>query len=102
MNLYLKSLQINCMTNKTTLSINQDIFNKANLYADRRGIPLTTLVEKYLLKIAMREDQKSTKLNTVSNLMGVVEVPQEEDYNVVIAKALINKFALFYKEYKEL
>ena len=92
MNLYLKSLQINCMTNKTTLSINQDIFNKANLYADRRGIPLATLVEKYLLKIAMREDQKSTKLNTVSNLMGVVEVPQEEDYNVVIAKALINKY----------
>ena len=92
MNLYLKSLQINCMTNKTTLSINQDIFNKANIYAVRRGIPLTTLVEKYLLKIAMREDQKSTKLNTVSNLMGVVEVPQEEDYNVVIAKALINKY----------
>ena len=80
------------MSNKTTLSINQDIFNKANIYAVRRGIPLTTLVEKYLLKIAMREDQKSTKLNTVSNLMGVVEVPQEEDYNVVIAKALINKY----------
>ena len=80
------------MTNKTTLSINQDIFNKANLYAVRRGIPLTTLVEKYLLKIAMREDQKSTKLNTVSSLLGVVEVPQEEGYHVIIAKALINKY----------
>ena len=87
----MNSVQINHMSNKTTLSINQDIFNKANIYAVRRGIPLTTLVEKYLLKIAMREDQKSTKLNTVSNLMGVVEVPQAEDYHAIIAKALINK-----------
>ena len=67
------------MDTKLTLKLNEDIIEKAKVYAKAKKTSLSDLIENYLQKLT--NDKRSNKTITplVKSLSGIINLPK--DYN---------------------
>ena len=84
------------MPNKLTLSIDQEIIEKAKQYAKLQGRSLSNIIEEYLKSISI-ESTKNKKLELsklVSELKGSIKPPTDgKSYNEILEDALLEKYA---------
>ena len=83
------------MNTKLTLSVDQDLIQKAKEYAKRRGTSISKMVEEYFL-VLTSEKGSATKPNSdspVDKLLGIVNEP-DLDYDQIRLEALKKKYNL--------
>lgn len=81
------------MDKKLTLSLNQEVIEKAKKYAKRHRTSLSRLIEAYFNSLTGdQEDENDIKTTPlVDSLRGVIELPKDFDYKKERAKLLIEK-----------
>lgn len=80
------------MNTKLTLTIEQEIIEKAKQYAKGKNRSLSDIIENYL-KALTKEDRKHKKLNPViESLKGSFEMPKNVDYKKELANRLEKKY----------
>jgi hypothetical protein len=69
------------METKLTLTLNQDVIERAKVYARNHNISLSTMIESYLNSITKQKEveKKATITPLVESLSGVIDLPA--DYN---------------------
>lgn len=70
------------MNTKLTLTIEQEVIERAKKYASEKNRSLSDIIENYLRLITKeRKVEKKSKLNsTVEKLRGSFKMPQDMDY----------------------
>lgn len=82
------------MNTKLTLTIEQEIIQRAKEYAKDKNRSLSDIIENYL-KILTKEEKanKSTKLNpVVKSLKGSFKMPKNMDYKKELRNRLEEKY----------
>jgi predicted CopG family antitoxin len=82
------------MNTKLTLTIEQDVIQKAKDYAKKKNRSLSDIIENYL-KSLTKEENKSRKLNlspVVQSLKGSFKMPVDYDYKEELRKGLEEKY----------
>jgi hypothetical protein len=67
------------MDKKLTLSLDQDIIEKAKVYAKSNNTSLSKLIESYLATLTRRTKGKPEITPLVESLSGVIELPADFD-----------------------
>jgi hypothetical protein len=81
------------MNHKLTLSINNDVIQKAKEYAKKNNISLSFLIENYLLKISSELQETSTKkVSLVNELSGIIKLDDDFNYKEAHSNYLIEKY----------
>jgi len=82
------------MDKKLTLSLNQTIIEKAKTYAKLNKTSLSKMIEAYFDSLTNRESNEHEIQITplVESLCGVIELPNDFDYNTSKAKYLLEKY----------
>lgn len=80
------------MDKKLTLSLNQNVIEKAKDYAKRNKTSLSKMIEAYFNSLTNIESNKNEIQITplVESLCGVIELPEDFDYKK--AKYLLEKY----------
>ena len=82
----------NGMNKKLTLTIQQEVIEKAKKYAKEKGRSLSDLVENYFRSITINEQPiHKQKGSIASSLIGSVKEPENFDYKKELEKALAEK-----------
>ncbi len=82
------------MDKKLTLSLNQQIIERAKIYAKSNRTSLSKLIENYLNTLTYK-NAKSTEIEStplVDSLCGIIELPDGFDYKKARAKFLSEKY----------
>lgn len=79
------------MDRKLTLKLSSEVINRAKIYAKKRGISLSKLVETYLDSISDKEEGELTLSPLIEGLSGVIELPDHYDYKKERGDALEKK-----------
>jgi len=82
------------MATKLTLSLNQDVIDRAKAYAKKNRVSLSLLVENYFRFITEKES-KDQKVITplVSELSGIIDLPDDFDLNDEYRKHIAEKYS---------
>lgn len=82
------------MDKKLTLSLNQNVIEKAKDYAKRNKTSLSKMIEAYFDSLTNNENNENEIQITplVESLCGVIELPEDFDYKKSKAKYLIEKY----------
>lgn len=83
------------MPNKLTLSIDQEIIEKAKQYAKLQGRSLSNIIEEYLKSISI--DSSNNKKHDLSKLVrelkgSISPPPDDKSYDEILEDALIEKY----------
>jgi hypothetical protein len=89
-NLFLHVKQI--MDKKLTLSLDQDIIERAKVYAKEHQISLSKLVEAYLSSIVDKSQEVTSITPLVQSLSGLVNIPEDFDYKNKYTDYLLEKY----------
>lgn len=82
------------MATKLTLSLNQDVIDKAKAYARKNGVSLSLLVENYFRFITEKEPKEMKAISPlVRELSGIVDLPDEFDPHEEYTKHLTKKYS---------
>lgn len=70
------------METKLTLRLNDQIIEKAKIYARSHKISLSKMIESYLDSLTNQNEKEKNKLITpfVESLSGVIDLPSDFDY----------------------
>lgn len=68
------------METKLTLRLNENVIERAKIYARNHKISLSKIIESYLDSITKREDNKAPITPLVESLSGVIDLPADYDY----------------------
>jgi hypothetical protein len=70
------------METKLTLRLNEDVIERAKIYAKSHKISLSKMIESYLDSITkQKEDDKKISITPlVKSLSGVIDLPADFDY----------------------
>jgi len=69
------------MEAKLTLTINENVIERAKNYAHSNKISLSKLIESYLEKITYQEENDKTQITPlVQSLIGVINLSDDFDY----------------------
>ncbi|HAC15166.1 MAG TPA: hypothetical protein DCE78_04375 [Bacteroidetes bacterium] len=80
------------MNTKLTLTIEQEVIEKAKVYASKKGRSLSDIIENYLKIITVEEEQTEYELTPiVKSLKGSFSVPDDFDYKDELSKSLSKK-----------
>ena len=79
------------MTTKLTLTIDEKVISDAKKYAQKKGKSLSHLVENYLKSISVKETGAPVISPKVSNLMGIIKLPDNFNYKTELTNALSKK-----------
>lgn len=81
------------MNTKLTLTIEQNIIEKAKKYAHNKGKSLSSIIENYL-KLITKEDNTENKSETpiVNSLKGSFKAPKNFDYKKQISDEIAKKY----------
>ena len=81
------------MDKKLTLSLNQQIIDKAKKYAKSNGTSLSKMIESYFQALTSKtEEEDNIQISPlVESLCGVGELPENFDYKKVRSKYLNKK-----------
>jgi len=80
------------MNTKLTLSIDNEVIQKAKNYAKKSGRSLSDLIENYLKRITSSEKHDLSISPKVNNLMGSIKVNDDFDYKNELSDALQEKY----------
>lgn len=82
------------MNTKLTLTIEQEIIQRAKAYAKDRNRSLSDIIESYLKMITKEESNKelSTLNPVVKSLKGSFKMPKNMDYNKELRNRLEEKY----------
>lgn len=82
------------MNTKLTLTIEQEIIERAKNYAKEKNRSLSDIIENYLKMLTKEErKQKSTKLSpVVESLKGYFKMPKNMDYKKELGNRLEEKY----------
>lgn len=79
------------MDTKLTLKLDENIIEKAKMFAKTRNTSLSKIIENYLQKITL--DQEATKITpVVKSLSGVIDLPKDFDHKKGYTDFLIEKY----------
>ncbi|MEB2784315.1 DUF6364 family protein [Algoriphagus persicinus] len=81
------------MNTKLTLTIEQDVIQKAKEYAKEKNRSLSDIIENYLKSLTQenREENKSKLTPIVKSLKGSFKMPEDFDYKEELKKILQEK-----------
>ena len=80
------------MNTKLTLTIEQELIQKAKEYAKNKNRSLSDLIENYL-KVLTKKEEKATKLNpSIESLRGSFKAPKNFDYKKELQNRLEEKY----------
>lgn len=80
------------MTTKLTLTIDQNVIEKAKKYARKRERSLSALIENYLKALVEEDKQTIDELPpTVKSLKGAFQMPENFDYKKELTDILSKK-----------
>lgn len=82
------------MNTKLTLSIEEQVIEKAKEYAKRNGRSLSNIVEEYLkfLSKAKKTKQSEKYHPLVEELCGSIKIPEDKNYDEIIGEVVIEKY----------
>jgi hypothetical protein len=79
------------MDTKLTLKLDENIIEKAKMFAKTKNTSLSKIIENYLQKITL--DQEATKITpVVKSLSGVIDLPKDFDHKKGYTDFLIEKY----------
>ena len=83
------------MNTKLTLSIEEQVIERAKEYAKKQGRSLSNIVEEYLKSIAKQKKSKViNKLDQlVEELCGSVKIPENKSYDEILEESIIEKYS---------
>ncbi len=83
------------MNSKLTLSIEEQVIQRAKEYAKKQGRSLSNIVEEYLKSVSKsKKNSKKSKFHPlVEELCGSVKIPPNKSYDELIGEALIEKYS---------
>ena len=81
------------MTTKLTLTMEDKVITSAKKYAQKRGKSLSHLVENYLKSITAKEAKEMQLSEKVTNLMGVIKLPEDYNYKNELGMQLAKKYS---------
>ncbi len=80
------------MDKKLTLSLNQEIIERAKKFAKENNTSLSKMIESYFDSLTERKSKDEIKTTPlVKSLSGVVDLPEDFDYKQYRAKHLLKK-----------
>jgi 3-isopropylmalate dehydratase small subunit len=92
-NKFVRVFKLNYMNTKLTLTIEQNVIDKAKKYAKKKGHSLSDIVENYLKVITKNEPNQEIEYTPlVKSLLGTFKAPNNFDYKKELAKSLSNKY----------
>ncbi|GAH60836.1 unnamed protein product [marine sediment metagenome] len=80
------------MDTKLTIKLDRTIIEKAKKYAKRNNISLSRIIESYLNAITRDEIQNEEISPLVRSLSGIIEIPDDFDFNKDYTDRLLNKY----------
>ncbi len=82
------------METKLTLRLNDNVIERAKVYARNHKISLSKMIESYLDNItAQREEKKENSITPlVESLSGVIDLPADFDYKKEYGDYLAEKY----------
>ena len=81
------------MNTKLTLTIEQDVVEKAKKYASGKGRSLSDIVENYLKWIARDEPLQKPEITPgIKSLQGSFKAPKDFDYKKELSRKLAEKY----------
>ncbi|MBP8849130.1 MAG: hypothetical protein KBG80_01105 [Breznakibacter sp.] len=80
------------MTTKLTLTVEQDIIEKAKLYAKSKGQSLSGIIENYLKAIVVERADSDTIAPISKSLKGAFKANSKEDYKSQLSDRLAEKY----------
>ena len=76
-----------------TLNIDQNVVDKAEIYAKHSKKTVSQLVEEYLLSISSRSKNDNIQLGVItSQLAGIIELDDNINYKELLADTLMEKY----------
>jgi hypothetical protein len=82
------------MATKLTLKLDRAVIEKAKLYAQRRGVSLSRVVESYFLGLTRDEEPASRELTgVVAELAGILAGKEVDDSREGYAAYLTRKYS---------
>jgi hypothetical protein len=82
------------MDTKLTLKLNQEIIEKAKIYASQKKVSLSRIIENYLNSLTNDfKDDSSIEISPyVKSLSSGKKIPADLDYKKEYAEGLMNKY----------
>lgn len=82
------------MDTKLTLKLNQEIIEKAKIYASEKKLSLSRLIENYLNSLTVgAKDENSIEISPfVKSLSSGKKLPHDLDYKKEYSEHLLNKY----------
>ncbi len=81
------------MDTKLTLKLSAEVITRAKLYAKKRHISLSRLIESYLDSISGEEEEGLTTTPLIERLSGVIGLPEDFDYRKERGESLERKYS---------
>ncbi|MBK8701146.1 MAG: hypothetical protein IPN29_17055 [Saprospiraceae bacterium] len=80
------------MDKKLTLSLDQNIIEKAKDYAKNNNTSLSKMIESYLASLTKRSKKKPDITPLVESLSGVIDLPEDFDVKESYSQYLSDKY----------
>lgn len=80
------------MDTKLTLRLDNNVIEKAKIYAKNHNISLSKMIETYLASVTSNKGSKEEITPLVESLSGVMELPADYDYKKERGDYIINKY----------
>lgn len=79
------------MDKKLTLSLNQQVIEKAKRYAKSHSTSLSKMIEAYFDTLTSKDENEIKTTPLVESLSGVIDLPADFDYKQSRGKYLLEK-----------
>lgn len=80
------------MDKKLTLSLNQNVIERAKEYARNNNISLSKLIESYLSVLTNKKKEMPEITPLVKSISGVIDLPEDYDFKEDYTDYLIKKY----------
>lgn len=80
------------MDTKLTLRLNNNVIERAKLYARSHKISLSKMIESYLDSLTKEKKEEISITPLVESLSGVIDLPNDFDYKKEYGDYLIEKY----------
>ena len=80
------------MTTQLTVTIEENVLKSAKQYAETKGSSLSEIIEKYLKRIALRNNPQNDNFSpSIKELLGSVTLPENFEYKKELTNELTKK-----------
>jgi hypothetical protein len=80
------------MDTKLTLKLDEDVIDRAKIYAHSHKISLSKMIESYLDSVTQQKSDDIEITPFVKSLSGVIQIPADFDYKKEYSDYLLEKY----------